>query len=182
MLGHGLLCDCAALATGRPAAVLAVILLLLVARFTTKMSEGMPGEASFCSETCWQVKHCKGASRDSLHVLRRYCKQMIRAVDSWWPSLAFVSFWAVFSWLVIPAEAVARCGHCQDNVLPSHAPDACPLVEGAIENAAALVAATGVMLSVSNLLPLKIIRVLPRTVLDAIKAQVQRPQGVRHSR
>ena len=42
MLGHGLLCDCAALATGRPAAVLAVILLLLVARFTTKMSDVMP--------------------------------------------------------------------------------------------------------------------------------------------
>ena len=62
MLGHGLLCDCAALATGRPAAGLAVILLLLVARFTTKVSGVMPCEASFCSETCWQVKHCKGTS------------------------------------------------------------------------------------------------------------------------
>ena len=62
--------------------------------------------------------------------------------------------------------------------MPSHGPDACPLVAGAVENAAALVAATGVVLSVANLLPLKIIRALPRAVLDAIKAQVQRPQGV----
>ena len=84
----------------------------------------------------------------------------------------------VFSWMVIPAEAAIRCGHCKDNVLPSHAPDVCPLVGGAIENAAALVAATGVVISVSNLLPLKVIRALPRTALDAIKAQVQRPQGV----
>ena len=74
--------------------------------------------------------------------------------------------------MVIPAEAVIRCGHCKDNILPSHGNQmhALWLEEPLIENAAALVAATGVVISVSNLLLLKIIRALPRTVLDAIKA------------
>ena len=59
-----------------------------------------------------------------------------------------------------------------------HAPDVCPLVQGTVDNAAALVAATGVVISVANLLPVKILRMLPRSVLDAIKAQVQRPTAV----
>ena len=158
--------------------MLTIPLMSFVARSTLKIGEVMSGEMLQNVVTCWPAGGCKSVSRDMLRVLRRYGKQMFRTADSCWPSFAFVAFWAVFSWMVIPAEAVIRCGHCKDNVLPSHPPDACPLVGGTIENAAALVAATGVMISVSNLLPLKIIRALPRTALDAIKAQVQRPQGV----
>ena len=92
----------------------------LVARSTSKCVEVMSGEMVQKILTCWPAGCCMSVPRDMLYVSRRYCKQMVRAANSWWPSFTFVAFWAVFSWMVIPAEAVIRCGHCKDNILPSH--------------------------------------------------------------
>ena len=123
MLSHLLLCDCAELVPGGMALVLATLLSLLVARSTSKIGKEMSGETSCCKKTCCKIFSGKDAWRGMLRAMGCYCIPLARFVDSWAPSLAFVAFWAIFSSLVKPAEAVVRCGHCQDNVLPSHGPD-----------------------------------------------------------
>ena len=70
-----------------------------------------------------------------------------------------------------------RCLHCKDNIMPDHAPADCPLVVVVAANVAAVAAATGTAVSVSKLLPIKIMRLFPKTVLDAIKALHNKPSG-----
>ena len=88
----------------------------------------------------------------------------------------FVMFWLVMMLGINFSEGV-RCLHCKDNILPGHAPADCPLVVVVAANVVAVAAAAGTAVSVSKLLPLKIMRLFPKTVLDAIKALHNKPSG-----
>ena len=88
----------------------------------------------------------------------------------------FVMFWLVMLHGINFAECV-RCLHCKDNVTPAHDPGNCPLVVLVAANVAAITTATGAVVSVAKLLPVKIVRLFPKTVLDAIKALHNRPTG-----
>ena len=88
----------------------------------------------------------------------------------------FVMFWLVMLHGINFAECV-RCLHCKDNVTPAHDPANCPLVVMVAANVAAIATATGAVVSVAKLLPVKIVRLFPKTVLDAIKALHNRPTG-----
>ena len=61
--------------------------------------------------------------------------------------------------------------------MPDHAPADCPLVVVVAANVVAVAAAAGTAVSVSKLLPIKIMRLFPKTVLDAIKALHNKPSG-----
>ena len=86
---------------------------------------------------------------------------------------AFASgaFWLTTIACMAPAMAV-RCSSCKDNHLPAHDTDACPLTSGVTANVAALAAASGAIVTITQLLPSKFVRVLPRAILDAIKSLV----------
>ena len=90
--------------------------------------------------------------------------------------IAFVGFWVSFIMLLPPVMAV-RCLTCKDNIAPGHDTIDCPLATEVAANAGALVAAATTVISVTKLLPVKFLRVLPRAVLDAIKALVHKPAG-----
>ena len=90
---------------------------------------------------------------------------------------SYASF-AVF-WLVVLASlarsCAVRCTSCNDNVGAAHDTADCPMITNVVENVAALVAGATTIVSVSQLLPTKILRALPRAVLDAIKSLCSRP-------
>ena len=88
----------------------------------------------------------------------------------------FMMFWLVMMLGINFSECV-RCLHCKDNIGPAHDPDACPFVVLVAANVAAVAAAGGTAVSVSKLLPLKVMRLFPKTVLDAIKSLHNRPTG-----
>ena len=79
--------------------------------------------------------------------------------------LAFVVFWVTYCATVTGAQAAPRCLHCKDNILPSHAADACPLCTTVAENVTALAATSTAVLVISKILPVKFIRVLPGLTL-----------------
>lgn len=89
---------------------------------------------------------------------------------------AFVMFWLVVVMCVTLSEGV-QCLTCKDNISPAHDTDACPLTTTVATNVAALTAVAGTVISVSKLLPIKVIRLFPRAILDALKAITQRPTG-----
>ena len=89
-------------------------------------------------------------------------------------SPAFVMFWLVaLLFLFDPVGAV--CVHCLGNVPGCGGSDSCPLMTGVTDNAAALAASASTLVVVAKLLPNKILRVLPRSVLDTIKSMVNKP-------
>ena len=73
----------------------------------------------------------------------------------------FVMFWLVMLQGINLADCV-RCLHCKDNISPGHDPDACPLVVVVAANVVAITAAAGAAVSVSKLLPIKIMRLFPK--------------------
>jgi hypothetical protein len=89
----------------------------------------------------------------------------------------FAVFWLViFAGLVKKAFAV-RCTSCNDNIGSEHDTANCPMITTVTENVAALVAGATTIVSVAQLLPTKILRALPRAVLDAIKSLCSRPMN-----
>ena len=85
-------------------------------------------------------------------------------------------------WLVVLIVAIrpvgaVDCVHCHGNVPGCTGSTTCPLMTGVRDNAAALAATATSLVVVSKLLPTKILRALPRTVLDTIKAMVQATPG-----
>ena len=86
---------------------------------------------------------------------------------------AFVMFWLVVLMCINVSESV-QCLTCKDNISPLHATDACPLTTTVATNVAALTAVAGTMITVAKLLPIKVVRLFPRAILDALKA-ITRP-------
>ena len=76
---------------------------------------------------------------------------------------AFVMFWLVVVMCVTLSEGV-QCLTCKDNISPAHDTDACPLTTTVATNVAALTAVAGTVISVSKLLPIKVIRLFPRAI------------------
>ena len=89
---------------------------------------------------------------------------------------AIVMFWLVVLMCINVSEGV-QCLTCKDNISPEHDTDACPLTTTVATNVAALTAVAGTMMSVAKLLPIKVVRLFPRAILDALKAITQRPVG-----
>jgi hypothetical protein len=79
--------------------------------------------------------------------------------------------------LVASVAAVPRCHVCKDNVSPGHDSTACPLLDTVTANASAMAAVGTALVVVSDLLPTRVVRALPRTALDALKALVHMPKG-----
>ena len=80
---------------------------------------------------------------------------------------AFVMFWLTILMCINMAEGV-RCVTCKDNISPAHDSDACPLTATVATNVVALTAAAGTVISVAKLLPIKVIRLFPRAILEAL--------------
>ena len=76
-----------------------------------------------------------------------------------------------------PPFAEAVCVHCHGNVDGCTGSASCPLMTGIKNNTAALVAAGVAVLTVSKVLPTRIVRALPRSVLDAIRARYNTPSA-----
>ena len=78
----------------------------------------------------------------------------------------------VMLWLLVLLAQVpgvgSVCVHCHGNVPGCTGTASCPLMTGVKDNAAALVATTGSLVIVSKLLPMRVLRALPRAVLDTI--------------
>ena len=89
---------------------------------------------------------------------------------------AFAGFWFICFYMIPPSQAV-NCVTCKDNISPAHNTAACPLSAGVVANVAALGAASTALVAISQLLPVKFVRVLPRAVLDSLKGLVNRPSG-----
>jgi hypothetical protein len=78
--------------------------------------------------------------------------------------------------MLAPVGAVT-CLHCNGNIPGCTGTDHCPLVEGVAENVMALTAGAATVMTVAKILPVKVLRVLPRSVLDTIKALYNAPTG-----
>jgi hypothetical protein len=92
-------------------------------------------------------------------------------------ALGFIIWWVLLVSFVASVAAVPRCHVCKDNVLPEHDSTACPLRDTVTANASAMAAVGTALVVVSDLLPTRVVRALPRTALDALKALVHMPKG-----
>ena len=100
----------------------------------------------------------------------------IELMGTFYGDACFVMLVLFFSCIVPPVVAVT-CIHCNGNIASCTGSDDCPLNSGVLDNAKALIAGADSLVVVAKLLPFKILRVLPRTVLDAMKAMVKTPSG-----
>lgn len=90
-------------------------------------------------------------------------------------ALTFVMLWLLL--LDVPTTVMAVCTHCFGNVEGCSGDSAkCPLVTTTAKNVAALAATTAGILSVAVLLPSKVVRAFPRTVLDTLVAIASAPK------
>lgn len=89
------------------------------------------------------------------------------------PKLVLLVLFVVF---VSAVDAVV-CLHCNGNIPGCTGTAHCPLMAGVTENVAALAAGAAAVVTVAKILPVKVQRVLPRTVLDTIKALYNAPTG-----
>ena len=91
-------------------------------------------------------------------------------------SSSFVVFWLVLCIGLNIANAV--CEQCGGYVPGCAGPgDQCILLSGVTDNASALLGTATTAVVVSKLLPNRLIRLLPRAVLDSIKSMVKSPAG-----
>ena len=72
----------------------------------------------------------------------------------------------------VGVEAVT-CLHCAGNLPGCAGTNTCPFIVDTAANAAALVSATAATITLASLLPTKVLRVIPRAAMDALKALVK---------
>eukprot|EP00966_Prymnesium_polylepis_P046832 1085302-Prymnesium_polylepis.1 len=95
------------------------------------------------------------------------------------PNLASHAFYSVLLLVfnLLPGIFAARCLNCYDD--PSngaaHDTDNCPWITVVATNVGALAAASAVTLTVTHVLPTRLIRLFPKAVLGTLKAIASRP-------
>ena len=93
-----------------------------------------------------------------------------RVLSTLSPFPSFGALFFFFAFILSETRVSAACLHCGGNAPGCAGTDTCPLVVDPVENAKALVATAVGVITVVKLLPAKLLRCLPKTTLETIKA------------